>query len=77
MSDACRGPIKNIPSRQDETPPRYIRVGQDVEAMEIDLSRPRLIRILGRTSKGRSVERHLKITERERLVMVCSEVAGS
>lgn len=47
-----------------------IHVDQYVEAIEIDLSRPRLILILGRTSKGHLIERHMKITEKEKLVMV-------
>jgi hypothetical protein len=45
-------------------------VDQTVEAIEIDLSRPRLIPILGMTSRGNLVQRHLKITEKEKLVMV-------
>lgn len=70
MSDRPEFPKRNIPFRQEEAGQRCIRVGQDVEAIEIDLSRPRLILILGRTSKGRCVERHMKITEKERLVMI-------
>ncbi|HUU14216.1 MAG TPA: hypothetical protein VM182_10980 [Terriglobia bacterium] len=60
----------NIHLRLEGESRRSVYVDQHVEAIEIDLSRPRLIRILGRTSNGRCIERHLKITDKERLVMV-------
>ena len=56
--------------RREKEGERCIQLDLNIEAIEIDLTRPRLIRVVGRTSKGGLVERHMKITEKERLVMV-------
>jgi hypothetical protein len=50
--------------------PGRLRVTGEVQELEIDLVPPRLIRIVGRTSKGGLLERHVKITDKEKMLMV-------
>lgn len=70
MKERGESPDRNSHTRREKEQKQCIHLDLNVEAIEIDLSPPRLIRVVGRTSKGGSVERHMKVTDRERLVMV-------
>lgn len=61
---------RNLPMGQREDSQTRIHIDRYVATIEIDLVPPRLIRIEGRTSRGQQIERHLKVTEKEKLVMV-------
>lgn len=49
---------------------KALKVGVDVIELELDLSVSRLIVVSGRDRKGRRLERHLKITDKQGVVLV-------
>jgi hypothetical protein len=49
---------------------RFLRLEAEVFELQIDLTPPRLIRIVGMTSNGTVIERHIKITEKQKMLMV-------
>jgi hypothetical protein len=49
---------------------RSLRLEREVSEVELDLTLPRLIRIVGTTRSGEVIERHIKITEKQRMLMV-------
>ena len=49
---------------------RFVRLETEVLELKIDLTPSRLIRIVGVTSNGAVIERHIKITEKQKMLMV-------
>ena len=49
---------------------RFVRLETEVLELQIDLTPSRLIRIVGVTSNGAVIERHIKITEKQKMLMV-------
>ena len=45
-------------------------VNSDVKEIEIDLYKPRLIPISGLDKKGKKITRHLKITDKCKMVLI-------
>jgi hypothetical protein len=70
MTEKSEPTKRNLQLGEREDSQTRVHIGRHVSSIEIDLVPPRLIRIEGRTSRGQRIERHMKITEKERLVMV-------
>jgi|HubBroStandDraft_6_1064221.scaffolds.fasta_scaffold2877557_1 hypothetical protein len=49
---------------------RSLRLEREVSELRVDLTPPRLIRIVGTTRNGEVIERHIKITEKQKMLMV-------
>lgn len=58
------------PETEEKTIEKTIFISCDVDHMQIDLSRPRVIRVVGKTSDGREREWLMKVTNSEKLVLV-------
>jgi hypothetical protein len=47
-----------------------LKIAHDINQIFVDLRKPRIITIIGLGSKGNKIVRHLKITDKERLVLL-------
>lgn len=53
-----------------ESENKTIRISNDTTTIELSVVSPRLILVRGVDRKGRKVERHLKITDKSKLLLV-------
>jgi len=49
---------------------RRMHIPSDVDELELDLSKERLIAVTGMDSRGKRVNRHLKVTGKGKLILV-------